>query len=197
MCWQAAAAGLQVVGAVTQQLSLEAQVAAQQQAAAQQRMNTITSMNYAFQNYEIERQDAFDQAVQKIEKERLNSMQLSASVKAAINEDYSGGGRSAGLLARAAEQDGLRNVSAIKSNYAQKSNEIDINKEATLIGAKQQVNAIKAPDMPSRLGMFINMGSAVAGYGSSMDKANADKVSKGITVKTVKGVKNDYGNYYG
>ena len=197
MCWQAAAAGLQVVGAVTQQMGLEGQVAAQQQAAAQQRANAIKSMNFAFQNYEIERQDAYEQAVQQIEKNRLNSMQLSASVAAAVNEDYAGGGRTAGLLNRAAEQDGLRNITAIKSNYAQKSNEIDLNKEATLINGKQQVDSIKAPDMPSRLGMFINMGTAVAGYGSTMDKLNADKVTKGITTKTVKGVKNDYGNYYG
>lgn len=190
MCWAAASMGLQIVGAVAQQKSLEDGVRAQQETAKQQAENAIRSMNYAFQGYEVERMDAFDQAVKEIEKTRLNAMQLNSSVEAAVNEDYAGGGRTADLINRAAKGDELRAVNSVKDNYDRKSNEIDLNKETTLINTKAQVAGIKPPSMPSRLGMLLNIGTSIANYGTAMENAKVDKAIKtntGLPKPTVKG----------
>ena len=178
MCAPEVAMGLQIIGAVSQQKSLEANVKAQQEAAVVQAQNATKSMNYAFQNYEMERADAFDQAVKEIEKTRLNSMALNASVEAAVSEDYAGGGRTADLLNRSSKGDELRSVGSIKDNYQRKANEIDINKETTLINTKAQVAGIKPPSMPSRLSTLVNIGSSVAGYNTALENAKVNKAIK-------------------
>lgn len=180
MCWSAVAAqtGLSIAGAVSQQYSAEATARAQGEAAKQQAQNVIKGMNFSFQNYEAERQDAFDQAVQEIQKVRLNAMQLNAGVQAAVNEDYAGGGRTADLIVRAAKGDEARAVSSVKDNYARKSNEVDLNKETTLINAKAQVAGIKPPSMPSRLGMLLNIGSSVIGGVTDYKNTKATKREK-------------------
>lgn len=157
---------------------MEANVKAQQEAAKQQADNVIRSMNYAFQGYEAERQDAFDKAVSEIEKTHLSAMTLNSQLEAAVNEDYAGGGRTADLINRSAKGDELRSVGATKDNYSRKSNEVDLNKESTLINAKTQLSGIKPPDMPSRLGMLVNMGSVYTGYKTSQDNAKVDKALK-------------------
>lgn len=180
MCWAVASTGLSIVGAVAQQQATESNVRAQQQAAKQQADNAIKSMNYAFQGYEMERQDAFDQAVNEIQQTRMNSMQLNASVEAAVNEDYIGGGRTADLINRSAKGDELRAVSSVKDNYKRKSNEIDLNKETTLINTKAQIAGIKPPSMPSRLGMVLGVGSAITNYGTKLDDYKTNqKIKKG------------------
>ena len=178
MCAPEVGMGLQIIGAVSQQKSLEANVKAQQEAAVVQAQNATKSMNYAFQNYEMERADAFDQAVKEIEKTRLNSMALNAGVEAAVNEDYAGGGRTADLLNRSSKGDELRAVGSIKENYQRKANEIDINKETTLINTKAQVAGIKPPSMPSRLSTLVNIGSSVVGYSTALDNAKTNKIIK-------------------
>lgn len=178
MCWAAAGSALQIVGAIGQQKAAEDSVRSQQEAAAQQATNAIRGMNYTFQGYDAERQDAFDQAVNEIEKTRLNAMSLNASVAAAVNEDYAGGGRTADLINRSAKGDELRSISSIKDNYQRKSNEVDLNKETTLINTKAQVAGIKPPSMPSRLGMLLNIGSSVVDYKTSSIDSKLDKKLK-------------------
>lgn len=136
--------------------------AAQAQIDAQAK-SAITEMNYAFQNYEMERTDAFDTAVAEISKIRQNSMQLNSGVKAAVNESMSG--RTANLLVRSVEGDTARAVASVKDNYQRKSNEIDLNKETTLKSTKSYIDSLNAsaPKMPSALSNIIGIGATVLG----------------------------------
>jgi len=169
MCWTPVAAGLQIAGTLLEQREAEKNAKAARTAA-------IHQMNLSFQNYEMERQDAFDSAVQEITNTRLSAGELNASVDAAVNEDMAGGGRTANLIKRNARGAEARNVASVQDNYQRKSNEIDLNKEATLIGSKSKVNSIKAP---SRIGAALQIASTVAGVKTSMDKAAATAKSQG------------------
>lgn len=153
--------------------------------AAQAQMNAaataaITEMNYAFQDFEQERTDAFDAAVNEINTTRANALQLNSGVRAAVNENMSG--RTANLLVRAAEGDTARAVSSIKDNYGRKSNEIDLNKESKLLSTKAYINNLNAsaPKMPSRFTNFLtSAGSALGTYTQVQNQKN-DIKSKGF-----------------
>lgn len=162
MCWWAAAAvGLQALG-MRQQYSAQARYLEAQATGA------TKEMNYAFQNYEQERQDAYDAAVNDIIKTRINQMQLNSQVNAAINEGYAGGGRTADRLMRAAEADTSRSVASVQDNYSRKSNEVDLNKETTLLSTKDYIAQLKKQGEISRSQKFadiLNLGAtALSGY---------------------------------
>ena len=171
-------AGLQIAGVVVGQSEAEANAKAQGEAVKQQAQNAIRGMNHEFQNYEMERQDAFDSAVQEITNTRLAAMQLGSQVEAAINEEMSG--RTADLLKRNVKGDEARAIDSVKDNYERRSNEIDLNKETSLINTKAYVAGMKAPRAPSRLGALINIASiGVNAYTSAMN-SKTDALSKGM-----------------
>lgn len=145
---------------------------AQGQQAQAQGKAAITQMNYSFQNYEMERRDAFDAAVDQITNTRLNAQSLQAGADVAINEQI-GDGRTASLLKRSVRGDEARKVSSIQSNFQQKSNEIDLNKESQLISTQNYIANIKAP---SKAALLTGVASSlVSGYTSSQNaKAMAE-----------------------
>ena len=156
---------------MTPEEAAQAQMDAQAQAA-------ITEMNYAFQNYEQERTDAFDSAVAEITKARMNALQLNSGVKAAVNENLQG--RTARLLVRATEGDTARAVASIKDNYSRKSNEIDLNKESTYLSTKSYINNLNlsAPKMPSRMQNFLSLvGTALPTITTALNQKNDVKAS--------------------
>lgn len=144
------------LGQKAQYEQAQAQIDAQGKAA-------ITKMNYAFQNYEQERMDAFDNAVAEITKVRQNAQQLNSGVKAAVAENASG--RTANLIVRAVEGDTARAVGSVKDNYLRKSNEIDLNKEATLKSTADYIKNLNAsaPKMPSRFANFMTSAVSIIG----------------------------------
>lgn len=144
------------LGQKAQYEQAQAQIDAQGKAA-------ITKMNYAFQNYEQERIDAFDNAVAEITKVRQNAQQLNSGVKAAVAENASG--RTANLIVRAVEGDTARAVVSVKDNYVRKSNEIDLNKEATLKSTADYIKNLNAsaPKMPSRFANFMTSAVSIIG----------------------------------
>ena len=99
-------AGLSIYGNYVGQKAMAAQAQAQMNA---QSTAAITQMNYAFQDYEMERTDAFDAAVAELDKVSLNAMQVNSGVEAAVNETMSG--RTARLLIKDAEADTARTKS--------------------------------------------------------------------------------------
>ncbi|MDT8900650.1 hypothetical protein [Anaeroselena agilis] len=139
---------------------------AQGRAAQQQGQAAITNMNYAFQNYEIQRRDAFDAAVEQIASTRLNAQSLNAGADVAINEKL-GAGRTATLLKRSVRGDEARKVAAIQSNYQQKSNEVDLNKEAQLISTKNRIANIKTP---SKTALMVGVASSLVKGVSAMEE---------------------------
>jgi hypothetical protein len=160
----------------------------------------ITQMNYAYQNYEQERTDAFDAAVSEITKTRHNSLQLNSAVKAAVNENASG--RTARMLVRSVEGDTARAVASVKDNYSRKSNEIDLNEDATFKSTASYIDNLNAsaPKMPGRFANFLtsantilqntttvlNQKAAVEASGQKWDwwKGGAKKVSAKTWVGT-------------
>lgn len=162
MCWINAVASVAMQGLGIYQKNNSAAAMAEAQATG-----SYKSMNYAFQNYEIERQDAYDAAVNEITKTRINQMRLNSSVNAAIMEGYSGGGRTAARLMRAADADTSRAVSSIQDNYLRKSSEIDMNKEQTLLSTKDYIAGLKAQYKPNKWGDLISLaGTALGAYSS-------------------------------
>lgn len=161
------------------------QRAAYKQAQAQidaQAKAAITQMNYAFQNYEQERTDAFDSAVSEIMETRTNAQQLNSGVKAAIAENATG--RTAGLLMRTTEGDTARTISSIKDNYDRKSNEVDLNKENVYKSTRDYISNLNAsaPKMPSRFTNFMTSAVSAIGYTTTALNQKADVLSKGQKV---------------
>lgn len=160
------------LGQKAQYKQAQAQIDAQAKAA-------ITQMNYAFQNYEQERTDAFDAAVAEITKTRQNALQLNSAVKAAVNENASG--RTANLIVRSVEGDTARAVGSVKDNYARKSNEIDLNEDATFKSTSSYIDNLNAsaPKMPGRFANFVSTASTVLqNYTTTMNQ-KAEVEAKG------------------
>ena len=160
------------LGQKAQYKQAQAQMDAQAKAA-------ITQMNYAYQNYEQERTDAFDAAVAEITKTRQNALQLNSAVKAAVNENASG--RTANMIVRSVEGDTARAVGSIKDNYARKSNEIDLNEDATFKSTASYIDNLNAsaPKMPGRFANFVGTAATVLqNYTTTMNQ-KADIEAKG------------------
>ena len=157
----------QYMGARAQAKALQAQYNAQRQAA-------VTNMNFQLQGLEQQRNDAFDAAVNNLMKIKGQQQKLNSGVKAAVNENISG--RTAALLIRNAEGDMARASASIKDNYARKSNEVDLNKEASYLQAKTTIDNLgksvqsQAPSRSSLL--FGAMGTALGAYTQTMNKLN-------------------------
>lgn len=139
----------------------------------------ITQMNYAFQNYEQERTDAFDSAVAEVAKTRHNALQINSSVKAAVNETASG--RTANMLVRSVEGDTARAVSSVKENYARKSNEIDLNEESTFKSTSNYIDNLNAsaPKMPGRFANFLTSSTVALQNATTVLNQKAAVESKG------------------
>ena len=165
--------GGSLFGQHEQAKAYQAQLDAQAKAA-------VTEMNFAFQNYEAERTDAFDQTVADIMKIRQNALQLNSGVKAAVNENMSG--RTANLLVRNVEGDTVRAVGSAKDNYSRKSNEIDLNKEATLRSTKSYIDNLNesAPKMPSALSNILGAAATVVGNTTGALNRKNEVLSKGL-----------------
>lgn len=178
MCWWAVAAQVAM-----QAYGMRQQYNAQAKYLEAQAQGATKEMNYAFQNYEIERQDAYDTAVNDIIKTRINQMQLNSQVNAAIAEGYAGGGRTADRLMRAAEGDTSRYVASVQDNYLRKSNEVDLNKETTLLSTKDYIAQLQKQGEISRSQKFadiLNLGAtALSGYNEYKTQKAAAKAKGG------------------
>lgn len=161
------------------------QLQAQGRANVQQAKNYITSMNYGLQNSEQERSDAFDATVNDLMKIRMQGNRQAAMVNAAVNEELAGGGRTADLIKRSAEADINRAAESSSDNYDRKSNEIDLNKEATLRNTKAQLSSIRNVEKPSLLGTIMRLGSSYLGAKQTADGINAIKGQAGVGMSSM------------
>ena len=163
--------GLETVGNYMGQRSSAAAAQASMDAQASA---AIRELNYSWQNYEAERTDAFDAAVQEIENTRINALGLNSAVKGAVIENMSG--NTANLLIRNAEGDTARAVASIQDNYGRKSNEIDLNKDYKRISTQDYLKNLNAsaPKSPSRFANFVSTAaSGLSWYTKAMDQKNA------------------------
>ena len=154
---------------------------AQSEANARTATSYITSMNYNLQNLEMSRRDAFESAIQDMEKTRLQGTRQESSVNAAVNEGLMAGGRTADLLKRSAQADTNRAITSIKSNYQKKSNEIDLNKEAALLQGKQAVASVPQVELPSAWSDFLQVGTAVLNAQQAQESINAIQKQAGLS----------------
>lgn len=162
--------GLDTLGSYMGQRSQAAAAQASMQAQADA---AIRELNYSWQNYEAERTDAFDAAVQEIENTRINALGLNSSVRGAVIENMSG--NTANLLIRNAEGDTARAVASIQDNYGRKSNEIDLNKDFKRMSTEDYLKNLNAsaPKMPGRFANFVSTAaSGLKYYTGAMDQKN-------------------------
>lgn len=150
-------------------------LSAQSRANAQTATNYITSMNYSLQNLERQRRDAFEAAITDIQKIKLQGNRQASGVEAAVNEGLSGG-RTANLINRAAQADINRAIASSQDNYARKSNEIDLNKEMTLMNTQRQVGSIQRLNKPTMLSTLFQLGTS---YFSAKQTQEAIKAIRG------------------
>ena len=159
---------------------------AQARALSQQANAVGKNLAYTFQNYELQRVDAFDAAVNNLMKVQTNALGLESSVRAAINEETGGDSRTGRALQRAAHADTLRTLSGIKDVYERQSDEISLNKEMAKRSAVDEIANIKAqaPQMPSYWSLLGNIaGSTLNVYNSYQNALNSAQ-SQGMELDT-------------
>lgn len=168
--------GSSLLGVYSQNKALEAQGRANRETAR----SMVQSMNYNLQNLEQERRDIFEATVQELERTQMQGRRLSSSVNAAVNEGLSGGGRTASLLMRSSEADTNRAAQSVKDNYQKRSNEIDLNKEATLLNTRAQIRSIREVQKPSFLGTLVSLGTAYLGAKQEQEKIKLMRAQAGV-----------------
>lgn len=157
MCTVALSYGISALSSLSKQKAQRAEIQNQIDANNQTARGLLQSMNYTFQNYETQRRAAFAAQIDAMRKDRMNAHRQEASVKAAVNEEFAGGGRTANLINRSVRADESRDASQSQANYQNKMNEIDLNKEATLISTRNAINSIPSVETPSYLTQGMEM----------------------------------------
>lgn len=144
------------------------------------------NLAYAFQNYELQRVDAFDSAVNSLMKTQQQSLALTSGVRAAVNEETGGDSRTGRALQRVSNADVLRTMSSIKDNYTRQSDEIDLNKEAEKRQAIDEINNIKsqAPTMPTVWSLVGQVAGKSLGIYNSYQNAKEAAASQGMKLDT-------------
>lgn len=170
-----------IIGSLMSVANQNKALAAQSRANAQTARSYIHSMNYNLQGLEQQRRDAFEAAIQELEKTKLQGNRQEAGVVAAVNEGIAGGGRTARLLVRSAEADTNRAVSSVKSNYRKKSNEIDLNREVALFNGKQAVASVPQIKAPSFLSTVLQLGTAYYNTKQTLDSISAIRTQAGVS----------------
>ena len=173
--------GIAALSAISKQKARKTELQAQIDANNQTARGLLQSMNYTFQNYETQRRAAFAAQIDAMTKDRMNAHRQEASVKAAVNEEMAGGGRTANLINRSVRADESRVASQAQANYQTKMNEIDLNKEAALISTRNAINSIPSVETPSyftqAMEMFsdyLNTYNALQGISSMRKKAGVE-----------------------
>jgi hypothetical protein len=173
--------GIAALSAVSKQKARKKELQAQIDANNQTARGLLQSMNYTFQNYETQRRAAFAAQIDAMTKDRMNAHRQEASVKASVNEELAGGGRTANLINRSIRADESRVASQSQANYQTKMNEIDLNKEAALISTRNAINSIPSVETPSyftqAMEMFsdyLNTYNALQGISSMRKKAGVE-----------------------
>lgn len=175
------AMGIAALSAVSKQQARKKELQAQIDTNNLTARGLLQSMNYTFQNYETQRRAAFAAQIDAMTKDRMNAHRQEASVKVAVNEEMAGGGRTANLINRSVRADESRVASQAQANYQTKMNEIDLNKEAALISARNAINSIPSVETPSyftqAMEMFsdyLNTYNALQNIGSMRKKAGVE-----------------------
>lgn len=166
-------------GVYAQNRALEQQAAAN----ALTSKGMIQSMNYSLANLEQERRSSFEATVDEIAQTRLQALRLQSSVDAAVNENIVGGGRTAALIKRSVANDAARTISSIKGSFANKTNEIDLNKEQTMLNAKNQINSIPQVKAPNFLTTALGVTGDYYNYKNTIESIHANRQQKGVKIK--------------
>lgn len=178
--------GLNLVGNYMSWKDQRENAKAQARALSQRAHAVGKNLAYTFQNYELQRVDAFDSAVNSLMKVQTNALGLESTVRAAINEETGGDSRTGRALQRATHADTLRTVSGIKDVYERQSDEISLNKEMAKRSAMDEIANIKAqaPQMPSYLSLLGNIAGDTLNVYNSYQNALNSAQSQGMELDT-------------
>lgn len=168
--------GLDLWSAYSNYMGSRRQAEAQADQIIQQGKNMIKTMNYAFSNFENERRNSFEASVAQLGAIRLQARGLEASVQNATGELQSG--KTAKLLVRSTQADGLRTTTQVKDNYIRKSDEIDQNKERQFLSTQQYLSQLQTPRIPTLLGGIIGQAGNLLSSYNAYRNMNANRISK-------------------
>lgn len=187
MCTTALTIGVSAMNAISKQNATHKALQSQIDANNKTAQGYIQSMNYSFQNYETQRRALFASQIEAMTKMRLQSKRQEASVKAAVNEELAGGGRTASLINRSVRADESRASSQAQANYERQNNEIDLNKETTLINTKNAINSIAPVETPSYFTSLMNVASDFFNTYNTLQNIGSMRKKAGVTGGTNKG----------
>lgn len=187
MCTAALTVGIAAANALAKQQARHKELQSQIDANNKTAQGYIQSMNYSFQNYETQRRALFASQIEAMTKMRLQSKRQEASVKAAVNEELAGGGRTASLINRSVRADESRVASQAQANYERQNNKIDLNKETTLINTKNAINSIAPVETPSYFTSLMNLASDFFNTYNTLQNIGSMRNKAGITGSTNKG----------
>ena len=190
--------GMGLMGAdiFTSYFNSRAEAEAQADQIIAQSKQAIKSMNYILQNYELERKDAYDQAVTQLGAIRLQARGLEANVANATAEQQ-GDSKTAKLINRTIKADSLRAMTQTKQNYNRKSNEIDINKEQSYLSTKSYLDNLETPRVPNLIGgIFNNTGKILEAYNGYKNIQNTKDTRIGTNYIKPSEVNNTPSVYY-
>ena len=176
----ALAFGMQAIGKILGFNADRQRAIAEGKAMQAQAYNAIRTMNYAFQNLEHERRDAFDIAVANIEKMQATGRTVQGAVDASISEEYGDGGNTGRLLSRSTHGETLRAITGEQDNYRRHSDEIDLNKEQQLLTTKQFTENLHPPKLPSKLGLGLDLLGTFLGARGASQAGDAFKQIAGV-----------------
>lgn len=174
-----ATAALQAFSVISGYRAQRQQAIAQGKAMQAQARSAIKSMNYAFQNYEGERKDAFDTAVDNLSRITEATRGLTSGVDAARYEEMDGG-NTGRLLSRSTHREALQAITNEKDQYDRRSNEIDLNKETKLLQTKEFTENLHPPQIPSLTkGLLLPLATTALGVYAQENDKNAFQMING------------------
>lgn len=135
-----------------------------------QRQNTIKAMNDNMAQIELAKQQASEQAGQKIFENDLQARKAQATAKVSAGESGIGGLSVDALLA---ELDGSRSRydQSVKSNLDDTVTNLNSQRTNINNSAISAVNQLRTPAAPDYIGAALRIGSSVANY-NSLNKAS-------------------------
>lgn len=151
----------------TQVLGMGIQNHYQRKMAEMQAQGVHKETNYALQNLEQNRQDAYDAAVNEITKTRMNQLQLDSQVEASVLETMEG--KTADRILRTTKGRSVRGAQSVEDNYQRQSNEIDLNKETTVLSANERLKSIKKAGTPNAMGQILGIATSYMNMRSGME----------------------------
>lgn len=155
----AVGAGSSLLGIKDENKRIGAEIAAQNAT----KQNMVKSMNYEVANLSIEQRNQFDQAVQQLQNNSIDSIRNQGMIAAALGETNLQG-RTTDAVMREVQGQDARVKDSIKDNHQRAWTSLQQNKEATIMQTQSSLDGMPKIQTPSAFSQILKVaGGAVSG----------------------------------